>query len=228
MHKRFRSAVAAVVLTAFLTGAAPKKHFLAPGDIDWKPLLKGPPAIGSEEAKADLNTLLDWQSKRTPEQIKQCQAEQNLSPDAFANVLGDKFDLEKLPVTAKLLHDVASDTIKIADPIKEQFQRPRPSKTDERIKPCVHNETSGSYPSSHAARGTVWAAVLAQLYPDQKDKLLARGKQIGDDRFIAGIHFPTDVEAGQTLGNLVFEKLMTDDAFKAALAAAKAEIDAAK
>jgi acid phosphatase (class A) len=228
MQNRFRSAAATLILAALLIGAAPKTHFLAPGDVDWKPLLKGPPALGSDQAKADLDTVLDWQQKRTGEDVKRCKAEESLSPDAFADILGDKFDLKKLPVTAKLLKDVASDTIAIAGPVKDQFARPRPPKFDSRVKPCVHIETSGSYPSSHAARGVVWASVLAQLYPDQKEKLIARGKQIGDDRFIAGIHFPTDVEAGQTLGNLVFEKLVTNEKFKASLAAAKAEIDAAK
>jgi acid phosphatase (class A) len=229
MQKRIQSvAVALLLVAATLAAKDSKPHFLAPADVDWKSILKGPPAADSAEAKADLETVLDWQKKRTDEDVKRCKAEVALSPTAFQDALGDRFDAKTLPLTFKLLKDVAADVPKIADGPKEEFKRPRPPATDDRVKPCVPVETSGSYPSSHAARGELWGKLLAELYPDQRDKLIARGRQIGDDRVIAGMHFPTDVAAGQKLGDLIFEKLMTNDDFKTALAAAKAEVAAAK
>ena len=42
----------------------------------------------------------------------------------------------------------------------------------------------------------VWATILVEIYPDQKEAILARGRQIGTDRSIAGMHWPSDVVAG--------------------------------
>ena len=49
----------------------------------------------------------------------------------------------------------------------------------------------------------LFAEVLAEIYPDQRDALLARGRQIGFDRIIGGVHYPSDVVAGAALGTLV-------------------------
>jgi hypothetical protein len=229
MQNRIRSvAVALLLVAASVAADAPKTHFLAPDAVDWKSLLKAPPAAGSPEAKADLATVLDWQTKRTDVEVKRCQSEATLSPAAFDDVLGDGFDQKSFPKTFKLLADVAEDAKPITDAAKKSFNRPRPPAVSEQVKPCVKRETTMSYPSNHATRGQVWGDILSELYPDQKDKLLARGKQIGDDRFVAGIHFPTDVAAGQKVGDAIFQKLMENADFKAALAAAKAEVAAAK
>ena len=42
-------------------------------------------------------------------------------------------------------------------------------------------------PSGHAMRGIVLATILADIFPDKKDQLLARGREIGSDRALAGI-----------------------------------------
>ena len=228
MLNRSRPVVVLMLAVVCLAADDPKPHFLAPDAVDWKSILKGPPAADSSEAKADLDAVLDWQGKRTDEQVKRCQSEATLSPAAFADVLGAGFEQKAFPVTFKLLADVAEDAKPITDAAKTSFDRPRPPAVDDRVKPCVKRETTKGYPSNHATRGQVWGHVLAELYPDQKQRLLDRGKQIGDDRFVAGIHFPTDVAAGQTVGDAIFEKLMSAEEFKTALAAAKAEVAGTK
>jgi acid phosphatase (class A) len=70
--------------------------------------------------------------------------------------------------------------------------------------------------------------ILAELAPDLKEAILARGLQIGDDRVIAGVHFPSDVDAGHALAHDIFAKLMASPAFQADLAKAKAEVAAAR
>ena len=74
--------------------------------------------------------------------------------------------------------------------------------------------------------GDLDGLILAELAPDLKDALLARGEQIGDDRVIAGVHFPSDVEAGHTLAHDLFTRFMATPEFQADLAKAKAEIAA--
>ena len=78
----------------------------------------------------------------------------------------------------------------------------------------MHRETSASYPSGHATHGMVDALVLAAIFPEQRDALLARGEQIGNDRVIAGIHWPSDVAAGQKLGREIAHRLLDDTNFQ--------------
>jgi len=87
---------------------------------------------------------------------------------------------------------------------------------------------NASYPSGHSTYGTVDALVLAELAPDLHDALIARGEQIGDDRVIAGVHFPSDVTAGRTLGNAIFSVMAASPVFQEDLTAAKAEVAEAR
>jgi len=57
---------------------------------------------------------------------------------------------------------------------------------------------------------------------------MARGQQIGDDRVLGGVHFPSDIEAGHTLAHALFDKLAASQDFQADLTKAKAEIAAAR
>ena len=54
------------------------------------------------------------------------------------------------------------------------------------------------------------------------------GRQIGWDRVLIGKHFPTDVHAGRMLGKAIVRELLASPAFQQDLAAAKAEVQAAK
>jgi acid phosphatase (class A) len=71
---------------------------------------------------------------------------------------------------------------------------------------------SPSYPSGHATRGLAYAAVLAELVPERREALLERGRQVGVDRVIGGVHWPSDIEAGQRLGAALVEIWLADPA----------------
>jgi membrane-associated phospholipid phosphatase len=72
-------------------------------------------------------------------------------------------------------------------------------------------------------RGALWAVILVKFTPSLEEQLLARGAQIGRDRVIAGVHFPTDVAAGQKLGVAIARQIMATSAFRRDLRRAKAE-----
>ena len=87
-------------------------------------------------------------------------------------------------------------------------------------------EPSYSYPSGHSLRGTVYAGVLAELFPDKKEAILAVGRNIGWDRVLIGKHFPTDVVAGRVLAKAILRELLASPAFQHDFAEAKAEVAA--
>jgi membrane-associated phospholipid phosphatase len=50
--------------------------------------------------------------------------------------------------------------------------------------------------------------VLAYLFPDEADLYLAKGEDAARSRLVAGVQYPSDVEAGLALGRAVAEKLI--------------------
>ena len=221
MKLNFSKFVAAVLVLASM--AAVPTAFIKPTDVPWETLLSGPPASGSDEEKAEIATILQWQDKRTASDIARCKAEERANPFIFSDVLGDKFADKSLPVTAEMLKQVQTDCKSFTDLAKAKWARKRPPFADDRIHPCVTIEENGSYPSAHAVRGVVWTRILAEIFPDKKAQLLARGLLMGEDRVISGIHFPSDVAAGQKLGNAIADKLLADPGFLKTLDAAKDE-----
>jgi len=217
----------AVLMVAAVCLAAAEPVFIKPSDVKWESILSGPPARGSDTEKAEIAALLQWQNRRTAADVLRCESEQDANPFIFSEVIGDKFVDKNLPVTATLLKEVQSDIKGITAAAKAKWDRKRPPYVDDRIKPCVALETNGSYPSAHAVRGVVWSRILAEIFPEKKEALLKRGLLMGEDRVIAGIHFPSDVEAGQKLGNAIADQLLADPAFQGSLKSAKDECRAA-
>jgi hypothetical protein len=60
-----------------------------------------------------------------------------------------------------------------------------------------------SFPSAHASLSNAAAVVLVHLFPNDALDLLALGAEAAAWRAWAGIHFPIDNDAGQTLGRSV-------------------------
>ena len=89
-------------------------------------------------------------------------------------------------------------------------------------------EKSFGYPSGHSTRGTVEALLLAELFPEHKEAILAIGRNIGWDRVLIGKHFPTDIYAGRVLGQAIVHELQSSPAFQHDFAEARAELQAAQ
>ena len=70
--------------------------------------------------------------------------------------------------------------------------------------------------------------MLAELAPDRAEAILARARAYGESRVICGVHNASSVEAGRMNAQNLFTALKSSDAFKADLAAARAELDAAR
>ena len=119
------------------------------------------------------------------------------------------------------------EATRIADVPKQKFNRTRPPIANPEIHACVPLEHTGSFPSGHATRGIVWATIVAEIFPEEREQIMASGKQIGDDRVLAGMHYPSDVVAGQALGAAIAQKLLANPDFTDQLNKAKLECHAA-
>jgi hypothetical protein len=202
-------------------GAAP--HFLDPAAVNAVELLPPPPSAGSAEAAADLDAVLKAQVTRSDAEIARGRSESKLSPTAFQSILGPDLTAQKFPRVFALLEDAGQDSKTASNKGKEYFARPRPKFADARVHPIVEGDDEPSYPSGHATRAMLWARILAKIVPDKKDALLDRAEEIGWDRVLIGVHYPTDVYAGEVLGQALAQAMSKNDDFRTRLAGAQEE-----
>jgi acid phosphatase (class A) len=151
----------------------------------------------------------------------------SLSISLFAPAIGPFFQPGKLPKTEALFKKVKNDITEPLDTAKDYWKRQRPYQMDKRLS-LLSPESSFGYPSGHSTRGTVYSMLLAELFPDRKEAILAIGRNIGWDRVLIGKHFPTDIYAGRMLGQAIVRELLVSPAFQHDLAEAKAEAQAAQ
>jgi hypothetical protein len=84
----------------------------------------------------------------------------------------------------------------------------RPSQLDPEFKPVFPPPNHPSYPAAHGCLSTAAATTLAHLFPRDAEAFLALGKQAAEARMWAGIHYRSDIDAGQAIGRAVSEQVM--------------------
>jgi acid phosphatase (class A) len=235
-----------LILVLPTTGAfaqtAPTKTLkvLTPAETDPGRLLPPPPADGSDSQKKELTEVERIVKNRTPERFAQAKWDnEHEDATAFAATIGPGFDLNKLPVTAKLLAIVLNDQNIVASASKVYFHRQFPVAAagakvdsyrdwscDEDVKKPADRPLR-SYPSGHATMGYSLGIFLAGLMPDKSQAILARAADFAYSREICGDHYHSDVEASHALGNALGIMLLNNAALKPQIEAAKAELQAA-
>lgn len=200
--------------------------FLAAGDLDVSLLLPPPPRPGSPAELAERAELHRLAAERTPERLAQAKHDDKVEDvTAIADGLGPAFDLKQFPATAKLFADLRVEDSLAAKAAKTYFHRDRPFQTERALDVCDDgHDVANSYPSGHATMGSAAAAVLANLMPGNAQVILARLPDYTESRLYCGVHFRSDITAGQVLGNVLAVKLMEKPAFVAELEAARAEL----
>ena len=211
------------LLLALGTPAFAQVSYMRPGQPNGVELLPPPPSPGSAEEAADLATVRAVFRARTAAEKTRAMTDSSLSFSLFAPAIGPEFDLVKLPKTKAMLEKMKADIQEAIDLPKNYYKRKRPYQLDEELdlgKP----EPSFGYPSGHSIRGTVYAALLADLFPEKNEAILRIGRDIGWDRVLIGKHFPTDIYAGRVVGLAIVKELKANPAFQRDFSAAKEEI----
>ena len=226
-HRLHQLLLVLAFLPALLLRAAEPLLYLADSAPDAVLLLAPPPPADSAEQKAELETVRRVHAEASPAQLAAARADIEMNAFSFAAVIGPWFTAANLPKTAALFQEIERETRAVTNPGKEFYHRPRPYVVDPTIVPLAP-EKSFSFPSGHSTRGTVYSLVLAELFPEQRDALLNAGREIGFHREVAGVHFPSDVYGGRTLGRAIAQALLKNAKFQADLAAVRAELAAAK
>lgn len=225
-------AAALLLWTASVAIAAPAAYqYLSATQPDLLHFLPSPPAAGSAEDKADLENTYAVHRTAAAADLARAADENTLTVFHFAPVIGPWFRPGKLPLTEKLFKAIEGDAKKSVDDAKKFWHRPRPYHlAPARFPHAIENEDMKhySYPSGHSTRGTLFALVLAELFPDKREALQAKGQDTGWLRIVGGVHYASDVYAGRMAGRLLADELLRQPGFQRDLAAVRAELTAAK
>ncbi|MDR0902505.1 MAG: phosphatase PAP2 family protein [Opitutaceae bacterium] len=227
MKKRLMAPVFAALFLAislFAEGLPPR--FLLTASDDILAQIPPPPADDSLAGMADIETVLQVQKTRTPEQIARAErvsSQEVMSPGVL--VFGPEFTGANLPRTAAVLQQAYDEHRPSVLASKEQWSRARPYNRGLGITPCVEIvPKDGSYPSGHTAESALLAALFSEALPEYKARFMENVRETMWGRVIAGVHFPTDTQAGRLIGFVIAREMLKNQGTQDAIKEMRAEI----
>lgn len=191
--------------------AAASGHYLTVSELDLSSV-PAAPADGSALDRKDFETLLAWQAGRTGADCARAQAEMEHSYEVFFGKITPFVSPQPEAVT-KFFKNVGKDSVAAHRYLKDVYKRPRPFLRDTRLKPCIARINGYAYPSGHATMSRLFALILGDLVPQRRKEFLARADEAALNRVIAGVHHPSDIEAGRLLANELYRNLRYDAGF---------------
>ncbi|MCW5966232.1 MAG: phosphatase PAP2 family protein [Bryobacterales bacterium] len=203
-----------------------------PGNVSaatWKPLLltspsefrpQAPPPCDSAEVQAQVAEVKNFPRALTGANFSTnarafyWQTGEGVYPWAFVHlnrwVLEDHLEMDP-PRAARayaLLGAAGFDAFIASQDGKFAYWYLRPAQLDPSVAPLFPAPNFPSYPSNHSTFSAARSEVLAYLFPDRAGLIRSLGKEAGDSRIWAGIHYQMDNEAGVALGKSVAQKFV--------------------
>ncbi len=163
----------------------------------------------ADATKKEIAQLMDMAAKRDDAALVQI-AYWNSGPPSYRwNQIGaDYLAGHVIPLAGRdltLLNVAIYDATVAAWDNKAAFNRMRPSEVDSSLTTAIPNPPSPSYPSEYAVTASAASEVLAWLFPDDAQMFKDKAQEAVNSRLIAGVEYPSDVEAGMKLGQRVAE-----------------------
>ena len=220
-----RAALAAVILSLTALGACVSSRVASPPAADVEPLagrwktwvlssggqLRVPPPPDAAAGSAELGQLRGLARQRDPAALDRIAFWDSGAPGYRWNgILADELFKHRLTGATTSRH-IALVQVAIYDATiaawdsKYAHRRARPSAADPALVSVVATPRSPSYPSEHAAVAAAAANVLAYLFPDDAQALMAKALEAARSRESAGVQYPSDTAAGLELGRKVAE-----------------------
>ncbi len=197
-------------------------------------LVPQPPQEGSAAFELDQEIAANYVALKDEDRKTQAANDAVLSfpeaTEAFNMVLDIKISEENTPNLYMILRRTLADAGLSTYAAKNHYQRHRPFMVNN-TPTCTPDEEEalrkdGSYPSGHTSIGWAWALILTEVFPDQADVILERGKEFGISRNVCNVHWHSDVVYGRMMGAAAVAKLHANAQFVIDLEAAKAEVKA--
>ncbi len=202
-------------------------YYLPPGKPDVIALLAPPPLPDSPEQAADMAEVRAVCHDAPGKDVATAFSEKKFTIFNFTPAIGPFFVPGKFPKTEAFFHRVQKDAETVTDNAKDFYKRPRPYVLDPGLA-SGKLEKSFSYPSGHSTESMVLALVLAEVFPDKHDAIIAEARNIGWLRVEIARHYPTDIYAGRVLAQAIVRRMNKSHKFQRDLAAVRAEVAGAQ
>lgn len=204
-------------------------EYLVANRAEFVALFAPPPPADSPQTRQELEVLLEVQRRRSAKDVEAAQADRKTEISQFAGALAlDPAQMRNLPALDALAEQIEDDVRPYVRAAKHSFTRLRPAELDSRLEPCIRNVREDlSYPSGHATYGYVVAYLLADMVPERRHELIARAQEFARQRVVCGVHFPSDLEAGNKAAVWLAAHFLASDAYRKAAGPARDELRAA-
>jgi acid phosphatase (class A) len=232
-RRSFIAAVFALILATFVgipraladSAAAPTPYFDTT-TLDLTRVLPSPPPNDSAATRTELDEMLAVQEKRSDAQAKRAVADAEATIYRFADALGNPagFTPNNLPKTEALFARIIQVHGLLVGAAKKSFGRPRPFVLEPKLSPLLQKPTDNAYPSGHSTYARWVALILGDMIPEKRTALMERANEYAYNRVVAGVHYPSDIEAGKLAGTAIVSVLYAVPDFRRDLAAATVEL----
>ncbi len=200
-------------------------HYINPGQFDPGSALVRPPQPNTSSELADLQLVVNAQANRSAQDCDHALVEVNEGLNTFFGPPYGPLSNQEVAYYQSFIAKVSHDAEKIEAIEKDIFKRVRPFAVDPvSIHLChgMQKPTSYSYPSGHSIQAHIMAFVLSKIDPSRRQVFWARADQIAQDRVKAGVHYVSDIDAGEKIAADLFQVFQRNSAFNADLAALQA------
>lgn len=174
------------------------------------------PTMQSPIQVADEKELFKLQKSRSVADCEHAKSEVMISLESFFGKPSGSLTEVQVETLTPFFTSVRNDAGYFIQKVKKQSPRKRPFLYMKELTPCVKKETTSAYPSGHAALAKLYANILSDFFPTDKTKFEARANEIGMHRVLAGVHHPSDIEAGRKLADLIYSDLKKSKKYQAA------------
>ena len=226
MHSFRRLLLAGCLGLSIATSALAADPYVTGKMMDIATLIPPPPIQDSPEDKADLQTVISAQAQANAARKAQALYDSDESIFVvFGKQLGEKFQPDALPHTTELFARIGASEDDTLDAAKPAFARLRPWIGHKDTVTAIAKPTkSGSYPSGHTTRVTIYAIVMSAMVPEKQREFWLRAEDYTQSRVIGGMHYPSDIAAGWRAGTAMAAVMMAQPGFRADMDAARVEL----
>jgi acid phosphatase (class A) len=188
-----------------------------------------PPAADSAAARRELDELLVLQVRRTQADVAAAQADRKKDVSRFYAALGlDPAHPPDLPALQDFTDRAEAEIAPYVRVAKKKFRRLRPYEIEPKLQPCIDDVKGDlSYPSGHSSYGYLMGDLLSEMVPERRTVLMKRAEEFARQRLVCGVHFPSDIEAGEHGANFLFDRMHQSAAYREDELAASKELRAA-
>ncbi len=188
--------------------------------LDIKPF----PTNSSGETATELLAMKKFEAdERTPQQVEKILQEHSLMPLYQVFSANKLYDFDAHPETNALLGVVDADVSYFILREKMKFQRARPTQLMPQLTTVIKVPSHSAYPSGHAGQSYAAALVLGEVDPAHKAQYLRLAIDVAHRREIAGLHYPSDSDAGRDVAKQVVKALFENADIQKRVEAAKKE-----